>query len=1392
MSATAQTLSRADFRIAIICPLPLEAKVAIPLLDPVYDPIAHPELAQKADDPIAYTLGKIGPYYAVLAHMPTAGKAAASSVAANVRSSYPKIELAFLIGVCGGVPVIERSHVTTGRTDIYLGDVIVSTGVVQYDLGKRLPTGFVRKDTLEANLGRPNQQIRSFISKILAGDDRLRKRQGEYLTVVQGAVDAIRRGQDDILFCQDYNHKKRGCKCDGNSPLDQSVLDRQGNPNISPYIHLGRLASGDTVMMNAKARDAIAKKQQVIGFEMEGAGVWETIPCILVKGVSDYADSHKRKDWQLFAAASAAACMRALLDERPISISRPSTVLDQENSIPFRGNPRKRRAGPSDDTGKEREEAYLKLLTFPRADFRRSKILNAHEKTCIWVVERPEYQSWVTPDREAPQRKFFWIKGKPGAGKSTLMKYLLHSATSDKANDIVLSFFFYAQGVELERSTVGMYQSLLHQFLSSTTATPGSKQLFLDLVDGLQIEDGCVSWNKEDLEYLLLTTISSSKNCRIVILIDALDEGKETEIREMIEFFERQLIPSAIAGRVQLRVCLASRHYPSLVIDHAIQLVLEDQLEHESDIREYVQASFKGGKSKKAQGIQSEICERASGVFLWVYLVIRSLNEVFETGNLQAVRERLYEIPDDLDTLFTNILTRDKKSLQDMLFCLELVLFAPRPLSSEEAYFAIMLAKCGEVRRDPELHTDLVVANYIVHVSKGIVEARGKTNTVYFIHESVRDFLLRRDGFSRLRGGSGNKYAGEAHARIAQVCLNYICSVSGDKDFDAALATIPGLYRKDQREYIKDHVPFLGYARFNLLFHSNAAQEAGISQAYFLSRLLTRLSAFKIAYNAVECYQADRYADDVTLLYVLAHHSVPHLVSLEVTLSGYDWTKAGRHESPMGAAVFCGDLATVRALLGSSIDKDNLSNTNVISDGIIARMRDHLIASKKKRFGLGENWYSQSLVEIAIQRKRAATLELLFATGQFNASALLLKNIKANMYWPDKQKMLLDLWHSALSTIGTIYPRVFKQPSYNSSTQSVNLLPDYHCLDINHADLDLFDEKLLRWIVDRCNTVTLNLLISYGYDPSIRDEKGRDLLSHAAGQGKAEMVRTLTQVHCVDIDAKDPHGRTPLSYAASGESTAMALSVVSLLLCTRAVDVNAEDNRGRTPLFWAIVSSNPGVVEALLDIPGIKVDHKLATGHTLLFLAAVMGDERIVEMLLATGHIDINAQDLYGRTPLSWAIGPCFPYTASHWRLRSSRDRLACIRALLSSAELDPTIPDTFGYSPLRWARIYHCLWGTYYYGDGLKNKNDKLTREHEAIVEVLAQYGVVEDIPDASLDPRDYESCYSSDLREVFQLSWHWSYEVSLVQLLRSGELRLKSGNRGQDYPGEGPNGSR
>lgn len=91
--------------------------------------------------------------------------------------------------------------------------------------------------------------------------------------------------------------------------------------NHGPEIDFGSYASGDTVMKSGEHRDQIAGRDKVIAFEMEGAGVWEIFPCLIIKGVCDYADSHKNKEWQDYAAATAAACLKALLELWPARVS---------------------------------------------------------------------------------------------------------------------------------------------------------------------------------------------------------------------------------------------------------------------------------------------------------------------------------------------------------------------------------------------------------------------------------------------------------------------------------------------------------------------------------------------------------------------------------------------------------------------------------------------------------------------------------------------------------------------------------------------------------------------------------------------------------------------------------------------------------------------------------------------------------------------------------------------------------------------------------------------------------------------------------------------------------------------------------------------------------------
>ena len=357
MASPPQPKERKDFKIAIICALRSEADAVEALFDKFWGDDG--EMYGKAlGDPNAYTTGVIGLHNVVLAYMPGMGKGSAASVASSFRSSFGGIELALVVGICGGVP-----NGTDAETEVLLGDVIISTGVLQYDFGRQLPDKFISKDTLDDKLGRPNTEIRSLLAKLQGRRSRMRLRENTvyYLTSLfqePGFENARYPGLDaDKLFEPTYRHKHHNLpsciictkcekkedevcmaalnascselKCSDENLISRDRLKkaRETADGQKPCVHFGKIASGDIVMKSGEERDRIALKENVIAFEMEGAGVWDKFPCVIIKAVCDYADSHKNKKWQSYAAATAAACMKAFLKEWVLADESVATAL---------------------------------------------------------------------------------------------------------------------------------------------------------------------------------------------------------------------------------------------------------------------------------------------------------------------------------------------------------------------------------------------------------------------------------------------------------------------------------------------------------------------------------------------------------------------------------------------------------------------------------------------------------------------------------------------------------------------------------------------------------------------------------------------------------------------------------------------------------------------------------------------------------------------------------------------------------------------------------------------------------------------------------------------------------------------------------------------------------
>lgn len=278
--------------------------------------------------------------------MPSIGKGSTASVASSFRSSFERIKLALVVGVSGGVPTG-----TDDEKEILLGYVIISTALVQYDFGRQLPNKFFRKDTLENNLGRPNREVQALLAKLRGhrGRMRLKDSTSDYLIALcqkPGFKNARYPGADaDKLFESTYRHKHRNLpnciicskcekkedearvtaldascselKCDEGKvvPRDWVAKLKELADAQKPCIHFDKIASGDTVMKSGEDREEIATKRE--GHCIRDGRCWSMgqLSCIVIKGVCDYADSHKDKKWQGYAAATAAACMKAFLKE---------------------------------------------------------------------------------------------------------------------------------------------------------------------------------------------------------------------------------------------------------------------------------------------------------------------------------------------------------------------------------------------------------------------------------------------------------------------------------------------------------------------------------------------------------------------------------------------------------------------------------------------------------------------------------------------------------------------------------------------------------------------------------------------------------------------------------------------------------------------------------------------------------------------------------------------------------------------------------------------------------------------------------------------------------------------------------------------------------------------
>ncbi|KAE8339158.1 hypothetical protein BDV24DRAFT_152912 [Aspergillus arachidicola] len=274
-----------EFEVCIICASPLEADAVCSMFDETYksgSTVRHTQDQTINPQKYDYIMGRIAGHNVILARLPGIGIVYSAGESRRLKERFKRIKLALLVGICGAVPKRPDGH------EISLGDVISSSrDVIRYDLGKQYPFGFQWTDASEDSCLRPNGHIREFVAKLEMRREKLERRA--------------------CLPCVDQG-------CDLNLLVPRNPPKAETSDN-KPVLHFANFASEGIVMDYAEDRDEIAQLEYVIAFETIAVGAWDNLPCMIVKGVRDYADGYVSEEWEKYAAATAAACAKAILEE---------------------------------------------------------------------------------------------------------------------------------------------------------------------------------------------------------------------------------------------------------------------------------------------------------------------------------------------------------------------------------------------------------------------------------------------------------------------------------------------------------------------------------------------------------------------------------------------------------------------------------------------------------------------------------------------------------------------------------------------------------------------------------------------------------------------------------------------------------------------------------------------------------------------------------------------------------------------------------------------------------------------------------------------------------------------------------------------------------------------
>jgi len=455
-------------------------------------------------------------------------------------------------------------------------------------------------------------------------------------------------------------------------------------------------------------------------------------------------------------------------------------------------------------------KAMIDRLNFEKRSDREADISKAYQATFEWIYTALQHH---TPDKSWDNFKtwleekclgnIYWITGKPGSGKSTLMKFLWQDPRTHhsigkwagEARMLKASFFFWNSGTAMQMSRDGLLRSLLYQVLvqERTLAAVILEQRW-ELYDA-----GCGGfqpWTWGELKRAF-DRLVSQESFRLFLLIDGLDEF-ESENKELTPKELKEIVTMVIeaGGHEHVRLCVSSR--PWNVFEDAFRSRPNLRMENltHKDIKHYVSDKFNKDEHYQrlhnrdpgyAETLIEKISDKSLGVFLWVYLVVASLLDGFSnSGRLVDLENRLNQLPVELEDLFDKLLN----SLDSFYYehACQLIVLVEEMVQSKRGCTLLLLgfadAEPTAALRMPILplgnqdraEREADMQRRLNSRCKCLLESNIRGEVIY-IHRTARDFVRTPKTWSKIRNGVGHLFDHHFCLSISYLQDTKVCRV---------------------------------------------------------------------------------------------------------------------------------------------------------------------------------------------------------------------------------------------------------------------------------------------------------------------------------------------------------------------------------------------------------------------------------------------------------------------------------------------------------------------------------------------------------------------------------------------------------------------------------------